>query len=144
MARENKEIIIIGDVNSNYLDKKCDKPFKNLSSLNGFIQLIDSPTRTTTHSETLIDVILSNKPLDTKVIPATLSDHDAISCNRKIKNQKESSETIKCRNYANYQPEHLRNYLKQTSFDKVYNEKNPNNAWNVSPFLCLPLMSIVH
>ena len=62
MARENKETIIIGDVNSNYLDKKCDKRFKNILSLNAFIQLIDSPTRTTTHSETLIDKILSNKP----------------------------------------------------------------------------------
>ena len=68
--------------------------------------------------------------MDTKVIPATLSDHDVISCNRKINNKKESSENIKCRNYANYQPEHLRNDLKQTSFDKVYNEKNPNKAWN--------------
>ena len=70
MARENKETIIIGDANSNYLDKKCDKPFKNLLSLNGFIQLIDSPTRTTPHSQTLIDVIFSNKPeslTDTKV-----------------------------------------------------------------------------
>ena len=85
--------------------------------------MIDSPTRTTTHSETLIDVILSNKPeslTDTKVIPAILGDNDVISCNRLL--NVEITQTTK--------PENLRNDLKQTSFDKVYNEKNPNNAWN--------------
>ena len=49
--------------------------------------------------------------MDTKLVLATLSDHDVISCNRKINNKKE--------NYANYQPEHLRNNLKQTSFDSL-------------------------
>ena len=34
MAHENKETIINGNVNSNYLDNKCDKRFKNLLSLN--------------------------------------------------------------------------------------------------------------
>ena len=62
MYLENKETIIIGDINCNYLDNNHEKPFKDLLSLNGFIQKIERPTRITSHSQTLIDVILSNKP----------------------------------------------------------------------------------
>ena len=50
-------------------------------SLNGFIQTITDPTRITSESETLIDVILSNKPemlLNNQVLPCALSDHEAI------------------------------------------------------------------
>jgi len=42
----------------------------------------------------------------------------------------ETFETINCRNYSNYDPENLRNDLKQKSFDAVYAETNPNTAWN--------------
>jgi len=101
---ENKEIIIVGYVNSNYLDDKCDKPFKELMSLNGFVQTIKSPTHTISHSETLIDVIYSNKPeilMSTNVLLCSLSDH-AIYCTRKMNNKKKPSETISFRDYSNY------------------------------------------
>lgn len=87
MNTENKEIIIIGDINCNYLDKKNNKDVKELFTLNGFIQLINDPTRITDRTETLIDVILSTKPenvCDIKVIPTAMSDHDTIGCRRKL------------------------------------------------------------
>ena len=89
---ENKEIIITGDINCNYLNNDHEKAFKNLLSLNGFIQTIKQPTRTTSHSETLIDVLLSTRPellSHNEVIPCTISDHDAICCTRKINKEKQ-------------------------------------------------------
>jgi len=55
------------------------------------VQTIKSPTRTTSHSETLIDVIYSNKPeilMSTNVLLCSLSDHDAIYYTRKMNNKK--------------------------------------------------------
>ena len=51
---QNKEIIIVRDANSNYLDNKAETPFKELMSLNSFVQTIKSPTCITSHSETYL------------------------------------------------------------------------------------------
>ena len=45
LNKENKEIIIIGDINCNYLDNNNNKEVKELLALNGFIQLVNNPTR---------------------------------------------------------------------------------------------------
>ena len=109
IIRENKEVIIVGDINFNYLDQSNGK-HKELLSLNGFVQVVNGPTRITPNSDTLIDVILTSKPenvCDIKIIPTAISDHDAVRCRRKINNTKDPYEIIRCRNYANYKPEHL-------------------------------------
>ena len=59
LSKENKETIIVSDINCNYLDKSNGKPIKELLLLNGFTQCVRSPTRITENTETLIDVILS-------------------------------------------------------------------------------------
>ena len=134
MLHENKEIIITGDVNCNYLDESNERPFKDLLSLNGFIQTVQSATRITPQSETLIDVILSNSPeklSDIKVIPTALSDHDTVYCVRDNNIRKEPFETITCRDYSNYNPADLRNdFVDDACFTTVYNDKNPDSAWN--------------
>ena len=87
IIRENKEVIIVGDINFNYLDQSNGK-HKELLSLNGFVQVVNGPTRITPNSDTLIDVILTSKPenvCDIKIIPTAISDHDAVGCRRNIK-----------------------------------------------------------
>ena len=104
IIRENKEVIIVGDINFNYLDESNGKQFKELLSLNGFVQAVNGPTRITPNSETLIDVILTSKPenvCDIKIIATAISDHDAVGCRRKINNTKNPYEIIRCRNYTN-------------------------------------------
>ena len=73
--------------------------------MNGFIQCIKEPTRVTDSSQTLIDVIVSNKPeqlSSMRVVPTLLSDHHTIGCIRKLNRRKSPHETITCRNYVNY------------------------------------------
>lgn len=86
VAAENKEYIILGDINCNYLTN-CHKEVKRIFNVNGCKQLIKSATRVTSESATLIDVILTNRPANissVKNIPSSLSDHDIIACKRKI------------------------------------------------------------
>ena len=101
---DNKEVIILGDINVDYL-KTTHRSIKDSFLLNGFYQLIKAPTRVTETTATLIDVIQTNFKNDisySTVIPAGLSDHDLIGCVRKMNNVKYQPKIIHCRNYNNY------------------------------------------
>ncbi len=53
---ENKEVILCGDLNCNYLVPSDHKPIRDIISLNGFKQIIDQPTGIMQSSKTLIDI----------------------------------------------------------------------------------------
>ena len=55
------EVILLGDLNINWLDKSIRKQLKSLLTNFNFTQLIKGPTRLTTSSETCIDLVFSNK-----------------------------------------------------------------------------------
>ena len=72
---ENKEFYILGDLNANMLDTS-NNATNNLNSIMESYQLsqtINTPTRVTTTSSSLIDVCLT--PTPTKLIPIAISDH---------------------------------------------------------------------
>ena len=132
LSKENKETIIVSDINCNYLDKSNGKPIKELLLLNGFTQCVKNPTRITENTETLIDVILSTNADNLtwiKAIPSSLSDHHTIGCVRKLNSKKQHFETVQCRNYKNYNPDNLRNDLTNENWDTVLNDQDPNTAW---------------
>ena len=54
------ETIILGDMNINFLKKDNSKELKSIISSYNYKQLIDSATRITNNTSTLIDVILTN------------------------------------------------------------------------------------
>ena len=55
-----KEVILLGDMNVNYLKPNENNEFKSMFYLNGFIQFITKPTHITKSSQTLIDIIATN------------------------------------------------------------------------------------
>ena len=74
---ENKECILMGDMNCKYLERSDNKEIKSIASNNVLKQLTTSPTRIKSTSKTLIDVIYTNDPekiQSIKVIPAALSE----------------------------------------------------------------------
>ena len=105
MATENsKECIITGDVNVNFLTRR-NNDFRRTLTLFGFKQLITKPTRPNDKDATLIDVVISNYPINipaTEVIPLSFSDHEMIGFTRKINNLKYQPRTINCRDYKHY------------------------------------------
>ena len=125
-----KETIIMGDCNVNYAKENDNKEFKTILSLNGFHQLIKKPTRVTRDSSTIIDIIATNKNniKTVRVIPSTLSDHEMVACLRKINYKRFPSKTIRCRNFANYDPAALNRDLGNADWEPVYNASNVNQC----------------
>ena len=86
-AAENKELILMGDLNFNFIKKSSDADIQSIIDVNGLKQMVKDPTRITRESSTLIGVICTNKPQSITrddVIPACLSDHELIGCVRKL------------------------------------------------------------
>ena len=64
------------------------------------------------------------------VIPTGLSDHDLITCVRKVNNVYES-ETMRYRDYKNYDVNVINSELLNINWDGVYNSNSPNQSLNV-------------
>ena len=80
---EDKDTIMLGDTNCNFLHNSDDdtKHLERILMTFKMTQLIKEPTRTTSDTKTLIDHIIVNKTdmvSDIGVIPCGISDHDAI------------------------------------------------------------------
>lgn len=84
------EVILLGDLNANYLKKDNSKELKSIISTHNYKQLIDSSKRITNNTSTLIDVFLTNISKNIKdviIAPLSLSDHDLIGWGPKLNNQ---------------------------------------------------------
>ena len=108
-----KELILLGDMNVNYLVKDDQNEIKSVTSSHGIEQLIKQPTRfdLTHRTSTLIDIIgtnnTSNKYFVSRVIPLSMGDHDMVRCLRKIKCKKFVPRSILCRGHSKCDPESL-------------------------------------
>ncbi|CAB4041029.1 Hypothetical predicted protein [Paramuricea clavata] len=86
--------------------RECKSLTEMTSELN-LKQIIESPTRITDISQTLIDVILvsSNTARDSGVLNCTVSDHLPVYVTLKLKSTKPPPTHITVRSYRNYDPE---------------------------------------
>ena len=97
-----KEVILLGDVNVNYLDKANNRCFKEVLELVGMKQIITKPTRITKESQTLIDIIATNCSSTisfSDVILTSIGDHEMVGCSRKFNHLKFNPQTITTRNF---------------------------------------------
>ena len=116
---DNQEVYILGDLNIN-LNNKNDssngiKRYKEFCSLHGLKQIIETPTRTTDRSTSLLDHILTNsfsKISQQGVLDLGLSYHQLIYCTRKTTRTKIHEHT-----YVKICT--LKNYTKQLFLDKL-------------------------
>ena len=80
LSHENKQILIMGDFNMNLLnyDDKNTENFLDTMFPYSYLPFINTPTRVTGHSKTLIDIIFYNKPMlniTAGNISSIISDH---------------------------------------------------------------------
>ena len=71
----NKAVFLLEDFNLNVLDYNTNKVVKNFFNLvfqNGFLPLIQRPTRVTRRSTTAIAYILTNRILQNKIQPGIM------------------------------------------------------------------------
>lgn len=112
MSMRNKPLFILGDFNDNLLniENHMGKIVRNVK-LN---QVIDTPTRITSTSATLIDLLITNRTemihaFD--VIPSPVADHEMITINLDIKKPKCTPIIRFFRTLANYSQNTLCNLL---------------------------------
>ena len=132
---ENKETVIMGDFNVNYLNIKSaiHNDFRNIMTLNGFKQVVKSATRITKESSSLIDLIFVNKLSNChsiNVVSTSLGDHEMVSCTRKINYQKFQHRTIKCRDFRNYDHNILLSDAQKIDWTSLHDTNDVNIAVN--------------
>ena len=130
----DKEVILLGDVNANYLVKDDCKDFKHILTLLGLKQLVKEPTRTCVTTKMLIDIIASTKPKliwSTQVFPSGFSDHNLVGCICKHNHQKFSPKEIECRDYSQYNFSEINYELSTADWSDIYKTKDINKVWKV-------------
>lgn len=81
------EVILMGDFNLNWLDKSRRKKLNDIIKMFQMTQMISKPTRITKSSQTLLDLIFTNKPdriTKTYNLITGLSDHNLTLAARKL------------------------------------------------------------
>ena len=153
LSPESTDVFILGDININvflngknilqdkktYLDNTLPletnlKKYRELCLSFSLFQIINSPTRITTNSSSLIDHILTNasdKITQNGVIDIGVSDHQLIFCTRKIIRSKHNShKTIRCRSFEHYTPDVFNQKLKKSNFCNYETFQNVDQAYN--------------
>ena len=116
---DNKEIIIMGNLNMNYLKNDDHRNLKNNIAFLVLNQIVNKPTRVTKDSETLIDIILANRHgnlCSVNVILSSYSDHTIIGCKHKVNNIKYSDNIFSFRDYKIYDHTKINAELSSTDF----------------------------
>ena len=136
--RSDLEVYILGDLNICFLHKASSfcRSYINVLDLFGLTQIINSATRMTQHSASLLDHIICNqkeKICYSGVLTFGLSDHLATYCTRKIvKGQisKNVHNFVKIRSLKNYTKEIFCQKLSEIDWSSVLNCTDVNIAWD--------------
>ena len=127
-----KEILLMGDFNINWFDKNGRKKLKEITQKFNLTQMIDKATRITKTSQTLIDLVFTNKAdRITKIynLITGLSDHNLTLVARKLsKARYRNLHKIDSNEHVSYIPrkdyEVFNNEIRQSNWSETVNEKN--------------------
>lgn len=135
--QEDKEIVLIGDINCDLLADEPDcytKRLMNVTSISNIKQLIREPTRITEDSETVIDHVYvsdENKVIDSGVDHIGISDHSLVHVtigNVKINNNGHKYHIS--RNYKHFNYDDFTHELDNVDWSPVYSCNDVNIAVN--------------
>ena len=132
---EDKDIMITGDLNCNLIEHAQNHANSKLIDIIIFQlqQHIQTPTRTTYNSSSLIDLIFSHidddKILEAGVVDLGISDHSLVYICRKISIFKESPKIVLSQQFKNYSSYQFKEEL--GFYTSPYSTSNyPNVLWN--------------
>ena len=120
----------MGDMNGNYLIENDHEVIKDIFTDNGFKQILNTSTRVTDQTCSLIFVNKNQNISYKTVIPTGLGYHDLIAFARKVNNVMYQSETIRYRDYKNYDVNVINNELLNI-YSIVYNINSTNQSLNL-------------
>ena len=134
-AKSHADILLLGDFNIDLLKPRSS--WDSTITLLGLTQLIESPTRITPTSATLIDHIYTNNPdafTDVSVSDLSISDHCPISCTKSVKLSKCKLKThslISFRSFKHFNKTAFCADLNCAPFISVLNYIDPEEALSV-------------
>ena len=132
---EEKEMIVLGDLNCDLAAKKRSSEAKELCKLFNiyqFTQLIKDPTRVSEHSSTLIDLAFTTdigKIADSGVVDCSISDHSLVYVIRRAKIPRDRIKTIKCRSFKTYSAGNFVSDLHSAPWETVDTSFTVEEAW---------------
>ena len=134
--QDRKDIIVMGDFNVNMSGNDADKRrlirFSQVSSLD---QLIESPTRCTVNTSSMIDLIFSNMTHveSSGVLDVFISDHMPIYLVKKMNTKKTNQHVnFKGRTYRNYSKVILQEKInEQLDVQRLILLRDPVECWDV-------------
>ena len=128
---ENKELILVGDLNYD-VNRLAPDPQTHklhpLCSLYQLTQVINEPTRITETTSTLIDLILTNKReyiSSAGVLHLCISDHSLVYAIRKFDSPKDRQIIKEIRDFKHFSELHFRADLMQAPWDMIHYD-DPN------------------
>ncbi len=105
MCLRKKAFYLLGDLNDDYT---CtNSRLRNIIATTRLSQIIETPTRITANSTTLLDVIITNAPntvIAFEVNPCPIADHDLISATINLHKLKHQPLVVTKRQLRNYSP----------------------------------------
>ena len=107
----NKDFYILGDLNCDFLSHSS-QTLQDFCSAFNLTQIIKKPTRITQNSATLIDVILTsntNMIQNSDVMPCSISDHDLVYAQLRLKKDRPKPVYITARSFKNFDADAFQN-----------------------------------
>lgn len=135
VTRHNNKVLILGDFNYDLM--KPQPAWESTVSLFGLSQLIQSPTRITPTTSTLLDHIYTNDPsiiCDTSVSNISISDHSPVICSVPDKLPKAGSKghtTIEYQSFKHFDKNSFSVDLHFTPFNNVLQCTDATTALNM-------------
>lgn len=133
ISHKGYQAYICGDFNINLKEKNSSSENLELIMLSySFRNIVDSPTRVTLESETLIDLVITNDDshIKNEVLKSDLSDHFPILTTFK-ENSLQINEKYTYRNYSEKNLTGFKLECNQLNWDEIYNEQNPDVAYDI-------------
>ncbi|XP_063968654.1 uncharacterized protein LOC135157353 [Lytechinus pictus] len=139
LDRLKHDYVILGDINCDMLATRCSWQTKHLQELMdtmGLAQVINSPTRVTATTSTLVDLILTNnktKIRNVKVVPISLSDHYMICCiwGKQSQHKDDAHKYKLSRNIGKINMTRYDEDIRSISWESVYNSMNVKDAYDL-------------
>ncbi len=133
---KEKEMFICGDFNCDMLTRYAlSSKIKDLCFSLSLKQLIEEPTRITSHSSTLLDLILTNSAriniAKSGVIDLGVSDHSLVYVIRKFKRYRGEPKLIKVRSYKNFVEENFLTDLRYADWSFFLNFNDLDQACEI-------------
>ena len=131
LALFSKKTVIIGDFNIDWnKDTNLKRELYDFMTTNGFKQLVQTFSRVSAQSKTVIDLLFSNSDVvsSTGVCPCDISDHDIIKCKISMKQKPSPFNFIYKRDFSKFSDEIFFNEAKYLPFFKAEQIHCPNEA----------------